>query len=191
MNVDVALFRLINITLGWDGLAPIMRVASNITYWVPVILALVVWMLWRDGLRGRVTVVSLILLIAASDQLSSHVLKPLVGRPRPCRPEAAIEGVRTHGARCSSRGSFPSSHAVNIAAAAVLLALRYRRAAIPAFLIAFLVGYSRIYLGVHYPLDVLAGWTLGAALAALTARGASRFQAWWEHRRGRAIAGTG
>jgi undecaprenyl-diphosphatase len=164
MNVDVALFRLINIDMGWDALAPLMKVMSTLVYFAPVILALVAWMVFRDGRRGRVTVAALLLLIPVSDQLSSHVIKPWVGRPRPCRAEAGIEGVKTHGARCSSRGSFPSSHAVNIAAVAFLLAGRYRRAVVPAAAVAFLVGYSRIYLGVHYPLDVIGGWALGCLL---------------------------
>jgi undecaprenyl-diphosphatase len=164
MSVDLALFRLINITWGWDALAPAMRFLSGFVYWIPLLVLLVLWMLFRDGRRGRITVLLLLFLIPATDQLSSHALKPLVARPRPCRAEAAIEGVRTHGARCSRRGSFPSSHAANVAAAATLLALRYRRARIPAGLIAFLVGYSRIYLGVHYPSDVAGGWLLGALL---------------------------
>jgi len=124
MNADVALFRFLNIRLGWDGLAPFMKVMSTLEYFLPVLLILVAWMILRDGRRGRITVLALLLLIPVADQLSSHVLKPWVGRVRPCRAEAGIEGVKTHGARCSSRGSFPSSHAANIGAAALLLGWR-------------------------------------------------------------------
>ena len=191
MNPDLALFRLINITWGWEGLAPVMRVASGLVYFAPVILLLVVWMVWKDGVRGRVTVLTLAVLITASDQVSSHFLKPLVGRPRPCRAEAGIEGVRTHGARCSGSGSFPSSHAANMAAVAALLGWRYRRWAIPAWLLALLVGYSRVYLGVHYPLDVAGGWVLGAGLAAAAAWGAARGQGWWERRRAATVSASG
>jgi undecaprenyl-diphosphatase len=185
MNLDTALFRWINIDLGWEALAPFMRTMSNPRMFIPVILALVVWMVWKGGWRGRATVLALIVLITASDQLASHVLKPLVHRPRPCRVEAGIEGVKTHGARCSGRGSFPSSHAVNIAAAAFLLSRRYRRARWAAALVAFLVGYSRIYLGVHYPLDVLGGWLLGMGLGWWAAAGVERVDAWRTARRAR------
>ena len=182
MTLDVALFRLLNIRLGWDGLAPFMKVMSTLEYFIPVLVALVAWMIFRDGWRGRTTVLALLLLIPAADQLSSHVLKPWVGRVRPCRPEAGIEGVRTHGVGCSSRGSFPSSHAANIGAAAFLLGWRYRRAWFVAALLAFLVGYSRVYLGVHYPFDVVGGWTLGAGLGLGAVGMAEWGDRWWVRR---------
>ncbi len=169
VSVDLALFRLINIAWGWDALAPVMRFFSGFVYWLPLLVLLALWMLFRDGRRGRITVLLLLFLVPTTDQVSSHLLKPLVGRPRPCRVEAGIAGVRTHGARCSHRGSFPSSHAANVAAVAALLALRYRRARLPAGLIAFMVGYSRVYLGVHYPSDVAGGWLLGALLGGAAA----------------------
>ncbi len=180
MMLDRSLFRLINITLGADALAPVMKFFSNPVYAAPLLVALVVWMVWRDGRRGRVTVLALLLLVPVADQVSSSVLKPLIGRPRPCRAVAAIEGVRNHGAHCSSSGSFPSGHATNIAAVAMLLAWRYRRWAWAAIAAAFLVGYSRIYLGVHYPSDVLGGWALGAGLGALAALAAARAEARWQ-----------
>lgn len=183
MSLDVALFKMININWGWEWLAPFMRVMSTLDYFIPAMAILVLWMLIRDGRRGRWAVLTLILLVTAADQISSHVIKPAVGRPRPCREEAGIEGVRTHGVGCSSRGSFPSSHAANMGAVATLFAMLYRKSLIPALLIAFLVGYSRIYLGVHYPADVLAGWLLGAILGWLAARGVSRTDKWWLERK--------
>ena len=182
MTLDVALFRLVNIRLGWDGLAPFMKLMSTLEYFIPVLVALVAWMILRDGRRGRTTVFALLLLIPATDQLSSHVLKPWVGRVRPCRAEAGIEGVKTHGVGCSSRGSFPSSHAANIGAAAFLLGWRYRRAWFVAALVAFLVGYSRVYLGVHYPFDVMGGWGVGAGLGLGAVVAAGWGDRWWGRR---------
>jgi undecaprenyl-diphosphatase len=166
VNPDVALFRLLNIDLGWDRLAPLMKTVSGLETFVPALAVLLLWMAVKDGTRGRVTLLALLVLVPLSDQLSSHLLKPWVGRPRPCRVEAGIEGVKTHGVHCSSRGSFPSSHAVNTAAPFFLLWWRYRRKGVAAVGIPLvvLIGYSRIYLGVHYPGDVAAGWGVGAIL---------------------------
>jgi len=62
---------------------------------------------------------------------------------------------------CGGRWSFPSAHAANAAAVAVVLTGWYPRWRIAFGVLAFLIGYSRIYVGVHYPLDVLGGWALG------------------------------
>ncbi len=180
MGLDETLFRFFNITLGSTTLAPVMKVLSDLQSFIPLILIAVLWMVFRDGTRGRVTVLMLILTVTVTDQVSSSVLKPLFGRPRPCRPEAGIEGVRTYGVGCSHRGSFPSSHAANIAGAMLVLALRYRRSAPWTLTLAFLVGYSRIFLGVHYPADVLFGWLVGGSLAwglvALGRKGEARWR---------------
>ncbi|MCS6950105.1 MAG: phosphatase PAP2 family protein, partial [bacterium] len=81
------------------------------------------------------------------------------------RPCEALEGVRAIDG-CRASASFPSSHAVNNFAAATLFALFYRRwVAWLAFGLAVLVSYSRIYLGLHYPSDVLGGAAIGVACA--------------------------
>lgn len=189
MNLDVALFRWINIDLGWDGLAAIMRAASNFRLFIPLVLAAAAWMVLRDGRRGRLTVLALLLVVPITDQVSSHLLKPWIARPRPCRAEAGIEGVETHGARCSGSGSFPSSHAANTAAAAALIASSYPRTRIPAAAVLLLVGWSRIYLGVHYPGDVLGGWAVGGILGWIGVLG-RRWAARRTWRRGPSARGT-
>lgn len=128
------------------------------------LVLLVIWggLLWKGGAKGRTVAFLLIPLILLTDQLSSHVLKELFGRVRPCE---ALEGVRTIDG-CRHSASFPSSHAVNTFAAAALFSLFYRRW-VPwvAFALAALVSYSRIYLGLHYPSDVLGGAVIGAVCA--------------------------
>ncbi|MCS7309999.1 MAG: phosphatase PAP2 family protein [Armatimonadetes bacterium] len=128
------------------------------------LLLLVIWigMLWKGGKTGRTVALLLVPLILLTDQLSSQVLKELFGRLRPCE---ALDGVRAIDG-CRGSASFPSSHAVNNFAAATLFALFYRRwVAWLAFGLAALVSYSRIYLGLHYPSDVLGGAAIGVACA--------------------------
>ena len=128
------------------------------------ILLLPVWigLMWKGGARGRTVALLLIPLILLTDQLSSHVLKDLFGRARPCE---VLDGIRAIDG-CRHSASFPSSHAVNTFAAATLFALFYRRW-VPwvAFGLAAVVSYSRVYLGLHYPSDVLGGAMIGALCA--------------------------
>lgn len=127
-------------------------------------LLLLVWigLMWKGGARGRTVALLLLPLILLTDQLNSHVLKDLFGRVRPCE---VLEGVRAIDG-CRHSLSFPSSHAVNTFAAATLFTLFYRRW-VPwvAFGLATVVSYSRVYLGLHYPSDVLGGAVIGALCA--------------------------
>ena len=101
MSVDLALFHWINGTLGWEGLEPIMKAISNFRLFIPAVAIAAIWMLARDGRRGRITVLVLALTVPASDLVSSRLLKPAIGRPRPCRPESGLVDVRTHDVHCS------------------------------------------------------------------------------------------
>lgn len=183
--LDRAVFHLVNRAGSWIVFDWSMPVISDLKYFIPAIVLLVAWMLVRDGARGRITVLCLAALVPLTDQVSSHLLKPAFQRPRPCREESGMTEVITR-ARCSGRGSFPSSHAANMGGVAVLLGWRYRRrraAVILAALTAFGVGYSRVYLGVHYPSDVLGGWMLGAGLAAGIAWAGGMGESVWRRRR--------
>jgi undecaprenyl-diphosphatase len=125
-------------------------------FFIPgAILLLFFWV--RCGRKGRFLAVFFLLNILVTDQMSSGILKPLVQRPRPCQ---TLTDIRTPDG-CGPAYSFPSSHAANSAGMMTILALAYPAWVWPAAAFAFLVGLSRVYLGVHYPSDVLCGFALG------------------------------
>jgi len=109
-------------------------------------------------------------LIASSDQLST-LLKNTTERLRPCHEPALQELVHLVNNKCGGQFGFVSSHAANTMALAVFIILllpkKYKilQLALSAFVL--LNGYSRIYLGAHYPLDVICGWILGFILAVI------------------------
>ena len=109
--------------------------------------------------RGTVVLLMLAIGVGAGDAATHRLLKPLFGRIRPC---AVLHGVNLL-ASCNHSFSLPSGHAVNSVALAVILGSMYPRLTPVVVLLAFLVCYSRVYVGVHYPLDVVAGALVGYA----------------------------
>lgn len=162
IDLDTRLLLLLNAGVANPFFDWLMPIATELRYWAPFVIAGLLAIAIFGGGKGRTTVLLAIILIAATDQLSSHVIKPLFARPRPCHD---VEGVRVLY-RCGKTFAFPSGHATNPMAAAIFFGLLYRRLLWPLLGIAVLVSYSRIYLGVHYPFDAIGGWILGGGLAA-------------------------
>jgi undecaprenyl-diphosphatase len=121
---------------------------------------------YRGGRKERVAVFVLVVAVAISDHMNSSIVKYLLERPRPCHVLTNVHLL----VGCGSGYSFPSSHAVNNFCGAIVLAFFFQKAARWLFLFAATVAFSRVYVGVHYPSDVLAGAVIGLACG-LTAIG--------------------
>ncbi len=106
----------------------------------------------------------LILAVSATDLTAARVIKPWAARLRPCNESPSASRTLTS---CQKGQSLPSSHAANVAAAAVVAAWALPQLTALFVITAGAVGLSRVYLGQHWPTDVLAGWILGALIAFL------------------------
>ena len=141
----------------------VMHAISGKIIWVPLYLAILVFLGVKYKRKFLVIVLFIILAATLSDQLSV-LIKNLVLRLRPCY-EPSLEGhVHVVNGECGGQYSFVSSHATNSFDVALLslLYIKKRWYSISIIIWALVIGYSRIYLGVHYPGDVICGSLLGA-----------------------------
>ena len=118
--------------------------------------------------------IQLLLSMLCTFILGNLIIKNLVARPRPCDIDATVTLLlsRPHG------HSFPSGHSINSMVAAVALYLNNRKIGIPAVIIATLIGFSRLYLFVHFPTDVLGGFVIAAFVAIGVDWALLKFQTW-------------
>ncbi len=144
----------------------VMWIISGILTWVPLYIAILIWM----GLKYKkkfLLILPFIIFAATMVELSSvHLFKNVFQRLRPCH-EPLLQGmVHIVNCHCGGLYGFVSSHAANSFNIAVLSIMFIRKKWLSVLMVtwALVVGYSRIYLGVHYPGDVLCGSILGALI---------------------------
>jgi undecaprenyl-diphosphatase len=146
----------------WD---PIMLFASGKLSWVPLYLLLIYFIARKYGWKTLWWLLSITLLIVATDQVSAGIFKNTFQRLRPCHtPE--LQGLMHLVGKCGGKFGFISSHAANTFGVAVFLSFLFKNRWVTYSLLlwAAFVSYSRIYLGVHFPGDVLCGAIVGAGI---------------------------
>jgi undecaprenyl-diphosphatase len=173
LHADYALMLKINRDWHSSHIDTIALFIRESTFWVPLYLFLLLFISMNFGRNGFWWAVGILALVALSDILSSHVIKEILYRPRPCRDELMAHKIRFLAKTCGLNGSFTSSHATNHFAIATYLYMTLKRTS-PwwgiAFLWAGLISYAQVYVGVHYPFDVLGGAILGCSLGFVFAR---------------------
>lgn len=164
LALDRALFSILNGSFHQPWLDQVWVFLTNVGNTPPLLAATALALVIFGRRRGLVILLGAVATIALSDQLAGHVIKPWVGRERPCHvvPDVVLL------VKCTGSPSFPSNHAANAFAAALYFS-RFGPPGftIPAFVLASLVSFSRVAVGVHYPLDLAGGALVGLGCAAL------------------------
>lgn len=159
-NIDLQVFYFINHTMSNKVFDRFFPFITEIKHWYLAYLILWLILFIKGGRLGKIAAVAIILAITFSDQLSSHFLKDLFARVRPCN---ILPDVRLLISSTDSF-SFPSSHAVNNFTIAVLLLRIFPKYKWVLLISAFLIALSRPYVGVHYPSDIFFGALIGSAI---------------------------
>jgi undecaprenyl-diphosphatase len=159
---------------GWDSpvfdriLPGLSQAASYSRIWMGIAAVLAIF----GGPKGRRTAIEGMAAIGVTSFLANLVVKNLVHRKRPTDPVPEERAIPK-----PDSNSFPSGHTASAAAFSAVVGRRYPWLWVPLNLLASLIGFSRIYTGVHYPSDVLGGWALGKGVGLMTLRVAGRIGA--------------
>lgn len=167
IHIDHQLFFYINNTLHTELGDTIMPLMRNKLFWTPLYVALAGLLLYRYKMQGLWIILLTVLVVILCDQVSSSVIKPLVGRLRPCNDPSLAQQVKLL-VHCGAGKSFTSSHATNHFGVAVFLGTMLWKPfkwMLPLLLLwAATVSIAQVYVGVHFPLDVTGGALLGTTI---------------------------
>lgn len=163
-EIDSDLFLFLNgLHVGW--MDKVMLLVTDMWVWLPLYLLLIYWTVRQYGKRCWWVFLAVVVVVLCADQLASHVCKPVFQRLRPCYNTDFQDLIYLPKGLAGGKYGFVSSHAANTFSVATFLTAaltKYRPwTAIVLFLWAFLSSYSRIYIGFHYPGDIVCGAVLG------------------------------
>ncbi|MBC7851600.1 MAG: phosphatase PAP2 family protein [Chitinophagaceae bacterium] len=170
---DLWLITLINQQLGNQYLDKILPFMRETMFWTPLYLFLGLFIVANFPAKGLWWILGVVLTAALADLLSSQVIKQTIMRIRPCQDIEVASQLRFFINYCPGSSSFTSSHATSHFAQAMFFFLTLRKLSKWAwlfFLWAAIVGYTQIYVGVHYPFDVFCGGLLGCGIGYFMAK---------------------
>ncbi|MFM7719940.1 MAG: phosphatase PAP2 family protein, partial [Sediminibacterium sp.] len=164
-DIDHALFYQINGV--WhhpllDAVLPWTRQSNN---WIPLYIGLLGWLFYQIGWKTLKWLLFALINVGLTDQISSSVFKPFFHRLRPCNDPTLVGKTRLLLDQCAGGFSFTSSHAANHFGIAMFIFMtwgviqkKYTRFF---FVWAGIIAFAQIYVGVHYPLDIIVGTIIG------------------------------
>lgn len=166
IEYDKALMIHINSDWNHPMLDQVFKHIRETYFWAPLYIFFIMLAIFNFGKRGWLWILAAILTISITDQVSSNLIKNNILRLRPCRDPEIAEQIRIFIRYCPGSSSFTSSHATNHFGFANFVVLTLRRFTGPwiniLYVFAAAVCYAQVYVGVHYPVDVISGALIGA-----------------------------
>ena len=165
INVDKKIFTFFNSSIANPVFDIFFPIITNQDIWIiPILLGIIILSI-RGGTKGRIASIVLIIGVILADYSSAQIIKPYFQRLRPSHD--ILDQIRLLVPK-GGRYGFVSSHAANMYVSATILGYFYSKQKRLFFTIASLVAFSRVYVGVHYPADIVFGGLLGYGLGWIT-----------------------
>lgn len=178
IGIDKAIFTFIHAEASAPWLDGFMKFLRNAIVWTPLYAFMLYWIIKSDRKDAWQFILLTVIAFALCDLISAKLLKPWVGRLRPCY-DPELQSILRNLIGCGGQYGFPSSHASNHFGLATFWFYAIRlingKRWYWLWLWAFMIGYAQIYVGKHFPLDIIGGATLGITTGYLLAR---IFKAW-------------
>ena len=158
VEIDKQVMVFLNKTISNPIFDFIMPIITNQNFLVFFGLLLIGYLAYYGGKRGRITIIVILIAASLSDAICFQIIKPWVGRIRPSHEfYEYINLLVSKGGKYS----FPSNHAANSFVFATVLSYFYEKNKTPLYVLASAIAFSRVYVGVHYPLDIVFGSIIG------------------------------
>ena len=172
ISLDVSLIEWIHMNLHADWANTFVPYLRNKYTWIPLYIFLIAFVLINYKWKGALWMLCILVVVGLADLTSTRLLKYNVKRLRPCHNEQVVKKLDMH-VGCGGLYGFVSSHATNHFGIAFFIFYTlgniYKRIKWPILLWAGAIAFAQVYVGVHYPLDVLCGALLGWAIGGLLA----------------------
>ena len=166
LDLDISLFYVINHGWSSDILDFILIPVRNPFVWAPLYIFIIGFVIFNFKSKTYWFLLLILLNMGTSDLVSSRIIKPTIERLRPCHPASGVDAIVR--VRCGSGFSFTSSHATNHFALSTFLSLSLGfilgRLKVLLFIWALIISIAQVYVGVHYPVDILVGSLIGISV---------------------------
>jgi len=168
IEFDKYLFGIVNQKASNPFFDLIMPFIRQPLFWLPLYFFIVLFAIYNFPKKAGIWIGTMLITVGITDSISSRIFKPLFGRLRPCNNPELADSIRLLVDHCGQNGSFTSSHATNHFGIAVFIFITLEKVwgkfNYLFFLWAAAICYAQVYVGVHFPFDVLGGAILGSSI---------------------------